>query len=237
MSQTDTQIVDELARLLNTLALFHRRTYNAIVRDGGVVWEALETSLLTRAVDKVYEHHRQVAAEAAADRLAKILFPAVTIPVLHVPFHRGLRNGDRFGELRVLRYLSLSADKQRRRYECLCDCGRTRMVTEQALTSGKVTTCSFTHESGAAKSARRKAAKILRTPPWASRDAIAAFYAGCPRGFHVDHIVPLQGELVSGLHVEHNLQYLAAGENIRKGNKFTPYVYNRTEIRYEKQIN
>ena len=38
--------------------------------------------------------------------------------------------------------------------------------------------------------------------------------------WHVDHIVPIQGELVSGLHVIENLQVIPAIENIKKKNKF-----------------
>lgn len=57
------------------------------------------------------------------------------------------------------------------------------------------------------------------TPSWADTDAINAFYAACPAGHHVDHIVPLRGKSVSGLHVLANLQYLSATDNLAKGNR------------------
>ena len=67
--------------------------------------------------------------------------------------------------------------------------------------------------------AKRRAAKLERTPPWADLDAIKAFYLACPKGHHVDHHYPLQGEICSGLHVIENLRYLPAHENLSKGNR------------------
>jgi hypothetical protein len=77
--------------------------------------------------------------------------------------------------------------------------------------------------------AKRKAAKLQRTPKW-DKDAhlISAKYqlanmltreTGKPH--HVDHIVPLQGKNVSGLHVFSNLRVILGEENIKKSNKHT----------------
>jgi hypothetical protein len=62
---------------------------------------------------------------------------------------------------------------------------------------------------------------LQRLPTWADKSAIKDFYLNCPEGYHVDHVIPLQGKIVSGLHVLENLQYLPAKENMSKGNKFS----------------
>lgn len=61
-----------------------------------------------------------------------------------------------------------------------------------------------------------------RVPKWSQTDKIRQFYMDCPPDCHVDHIIPLCGTLVSGLHVLENLQYLPAQENLKKGNKYDP---------------
>lgn len=59
-----------------------------------------------------------------------------------------------------------------------------------------------------------------QTPPWADLVAITKFYTHCPKGFQVDHIIPLAGKEVSGLHVMENLQYLTPEQNMKKSIAF-----------------
>jgi hypothetical protein len=69
------------------------------------------------------------------------------------------------------------------------------------------------------RAARKKRVKEA-TPKWADLKAIEVFYKACPPGYHVDHIIPLFGKIVCGLHVINNLQYLPAHVNLSKGNKY-----------------
>ncbi len=74
---------------------------------------------------------------------------------------------------------------------------------------------------GAANSRYAKALQRA-TPKWltaAQRLQMEAFYRECPPGMAVDHIVPIRGKTVSGLHVPWNLQYLDNRANFIKGNK------------------
>ena len=68
-------------------------------------------------------------------------------------------------------------------------------------------------------SARQRAERLQRMPSWADHDKIAEIYKTCPKGYHVDHVIPLKGENVSGLHIHTNLQHLPAEENLQKGNR------------------
>ena len=78
--------------------------------------------------------------------------------------------------------------------------------------------------------AKRRSAKLKRTPPWLNDNhllQIQAFYSEAKQLsdqtgvlHHVDHIVPLQGKTVSGLHVPWNLQILTASENSSKHNRY-----------------
>lgn len=72
--------------------------------------------------------------------------------------------------------------------------------------------------------AKRRAAILQRTPKWADLKAIQQFYQNCPKGYEVDHVIPLQGKNVSGLHVLNNLQYLPMSENRSKGNRMLSHV-------------
>lgn len=65
-----------------------------------------------------------------------------------------------------------------------------------------------------------KGERSLRVPSWSQFDLIADFYAKCPVGMQVDHVIPLKGTHVSGLHVLENLQYLSIKENLTKGNRY-----------------
>jgi len=80
--------------------------------------------------------------------------------------------------------------------------------------------------------ASRRSAKSNRTPPWltsAHFEEILSFYSAAAQlsrlmggEYHVDHIVPLRGKRVSGLHVPWNLQILTKNENLRKTNHYEP---------------
>jgi hypothetical protein len=81
-----------------------------------------------------------------------------------------------------------------------------------------------------AKRAKSRAKSELRIPKWLSEDdkwmisqaydlaALRTKMFGFP--WEVDHIIPMKGKLVSGLHVPTNLQVIPKQENVRKSNQY-----------------
>jgi hypothetical protein len=81
-----------------------------------------------------------------------------------------------------------------------------------------------------AKSNKRRSAKLQRTPAWLTPFDLlkikCIYQVAAMRTresgevWHVDHIIPLQGKNVSGLHVPSNLQIIRGVENLKKNAQF-----------------
>lgn len=85
-------------------------------------------------------------------------------------------------------------------------------------------------EKYAAEASRRRAMKLVRTPKWLTEDhykQIEELHLLCfelqwlsDQKLTIDHIIPLKGKNVSGLHVPWNLQILGYNDNSQKSRKF-----------------
>lgn len=81
-----------------------------------------------------------------------------------------------------------------------------------------------------AQTAKRRTQKLKATPTWLTEEQtkeIQEFYKLAKElqwlsqePLHVDHIIPIVGKNVCGLHVPWNLQILPKSINIKKGNKY-----------------
>jgi hypothetical protein len=88
------------------------------------------------------------------------------------------------------------------------------------------------------QSARKRASKLKRIPGWVIQEDLdqirllykkareISFETGVKH--HVDHIIPLRGKSVSGLHVLSNLRIVTAKENMEKSNKLTELTNGRS---------
>ena len=80
-----------------------------------------------------------------------------------------------------------------------------------------------------AKRNKQHADKLKRTPAWLTDDeywmieqayelaSLRTKMFGVP--WHVDHVLPLRGKMVSGLHTPYNMRVILGVENLRKGNR------------------
>lgn len=131
-------------------------------------------------------------------------------------------------------------DGTRASWHCLCDCGNSITLNGKQIRSGHTKSCgcirkertalqgkiNTKHGQSRTKGYRRYHSRLReitesrQTPKWADRSKIREIYVNRPDGCHVDHIIPLRGKKVSGLHVENNLQYLPIAENMKKHNTY-----------------
>lgn len=126
---------------------------------------------------------------------------------------------------------------------CSCECGNTKGIISYLLTSGATQSCGclrnerikeacFKHglskdpSYSREQTRRRRSQTDKQTPAWVRVDDLRLFYSRCPEGHHVDHEIPLspRNGKVSGLHVLDNLQYLPAGQNLKKSDSFKSYI-------------
>lgn len=90
----------------------------------------------------------------------------------------------------------------------------------EALAEGSEREAAVKKGRNASYAATFRARQLKAIPPWADLTAIEKVYVeGAKRKMHVDHVYPLQGEKVCGLHVADNLALLSPEDNLRKGNR------------------
>lgn len=110
-------------------------------------------------------------------------------------------------QARMREYYSLNKEKAKARASTAYAANRSRYIERALRREGKI-----------------KHGKLWTTPAEQAEIDGMYLFTDCFPWFEVDHIVPLHGETVSGLHVLGNLQVLARAQNRVKGNKFCPAV-------------
>lgn len=102
----------------------------------------------------------------------------------------------------------------------------------------------YASPKGKAKRKRERAIREKRnklaTPKWLTKEQkkkIVDTYEDMRRyrdttgeEYHVDHIIPIRGKNVCGLHVPWNLRVIKASDNISKSNEITESIYTESDV-------
>ena len=208
LTDDELQAITGYKRPQDRVAELHRQGFYRARRapsDGSVILErAHYDAVLSRREDEqriaLYESTRQE--------------PVPYVHWRHRPEHQARVEAER------QRNAEIDADRERQRLEVEAAAPALEAAFRERSKMNRMAL--VRHHAG-----KRRTAKLQRTPPWADLEAIRLIYKEAARlecetgiAHHVDHFYPLQGYLVSGLHVETNLQILTAAENIRKSNDF-----------------
>lgn len=124
-------------------------------------------------------------------------------------------------KIRYAKYNAANSEKQTARYL------KYRKANVEKLKVSSALYRENNPEVGARNEIKRRTGIVNATPAWANQFFIGEAYKLAKLrtkmlGFewHVDHIIPLLGKNVCGLHVENNLQVILAKINLSKGNKY-----------------
>jgi hypothetical protein len=174
--------------------------------------------------------HFNCSVRTIANRIKEYGFLGLTPNNKSLPVINGEKKCRRCNTLKAISEFNLSTKKLDGLRNCCRECessyytenrDRIRLKHKAHYTKNK--------ESYAARATNRRAAKLKATPKWFSEldhIILEEMYAinmlrkdmfGIQ--YHIDHIVPLQGNNVSGLHYHQNWQILTAQENFKKSNK------------------
>lgn len=126
---------------------------------------------------------------------------------------------------RLKRWKQENADRERENSRIRSACRRAvdPQVSRDAVNKHRQANPEIHKRHSVARYTREK----RQTPNWADQSKIREVYLEAQRlseetgePHHVDHIIPLKGKTITGLHVHNNLQVLPAIKNLRKGNSF-----------------